>query len=134
VPILLTMASPAAQAQAQALNAKLEGQARIAIDEIEKLYLRKIARSSHVCSIACHDKAGTSGPAEALEACLHSCQMPSQQANALVQSVSVGASWGPSVLESAGSGTALALVHAWYSPRGRKSPSHDLFSVRYFRR
>jgi Eukaryotic protein of unknown function (DUF842) len=83
------MASPAAQAQAQALNAKLEAQARIAIDEIERSQMRKIARSSHVCATACYDKAGTSGPADALEACVHNCQMPAQQANAYVQSVRI---------------------------------------------
>lgn len=43
------MASPAAQAKAQALNAKLEGEARVAIDDIDKRYMRKIAKKSHVC-------------------------------------------------------------------------------------
>jgi Eukaryotic protein of unknown function (DUF842) len=85
------MASPAAQAQAQALNSKLEAQARIAIDEIEKSQMRKIARASHLCAAACYDKAGTTGPADALEACVHNCQMPAQQANAYVQSVRLAA-------------------------------------------
>lgn len=82
------MASPAAQAKAQALNAKLEGEARVAIDEIDKLHMRKVARSSHACALGCYDKASTTGPSDVLESCVLKCQAPHQQANAYVQNVS----------------------------------------------
>jgi hypothetical protein len=39
------MATPAGQAKAQALNAKLEGEARVAIDELERKYMRTQAKS-----------------------------------------------------------------------------------------
>ena len=88
------MLSPAAQARAQALNAKLEGEARAAVDTVERHILRKIARESHACALKCYDKAGTGGPGEALEACVHQCQAPHQQSNAYVQSVRrMGKSW-----------------------------------------
>lgn len=83
------MASPAAQAKAQALNAKLEGQARVVIDDIEKTQLRKVARKAYQCSVTCYDKAGTTGASEALEQCVRQCQVPYQQANQYVQEVCV---------------------------------------------
>jgi hypothetical protein len=79
------MASPAAQAKAQALNAKLEGEARVAIDDIEKHCLRKEARKSYVCSVKCYDKAGSTQPIDVLEQCVRQCQAPHQQANGYVQ-------------------------------------------------
>ena len=81
------MSSPAVQAKAQALNAKLEGQARVAIDEIERLRLRKVARQAYACSVTCYDKAGTSGTSDVLEQCVRQCQVPHQQANNYVQNV-----------------------------------------------
>ena len=83
------MATPAGQARAQALNAKLEGEARVVIDEIDKIYMRKAARESLVCSIKCYDKAGKTGSSEALEMCASNCQLPHRQANAMVQQVCV---------------------------------------------
>lgn len=83
------MASPAAQAKAQALNAKLEGEARDAIDEIDKEFMRKIARQSHVCATRCYDKSGKSGASDELEMCVRNCQAPHQHANTLVQNVSL---------------------------------------------
>lgn len=85
-----TMASPAVQAKAQALNTKLEGQARVAIDEMEKLYLRGKARDAYACCVKCYDKAGTAGPLDVLEQCVQRCQIPHQQANNYLQSVSCG--------------------------------------------
>jgi hypothetical protein len=82
------MASPAAQAKAQALNAKLEAEARIALDELDKKHLRGVARESHVCALKCYDKAGSTGAPEALEQCVRTCQIPHQQGNAYVQNVS----------------------------------------------
>lgn len=83
------MVTPAGQAKAQALNAKLEGDARMAIDDIEKQFLRKEARKAYACSVTCYDKAGTTGPVDSLEACVRQCQIPYQQANQVVQ-VEVG--------------------------------------------
>jgi len=54
------MATPAGQAKAQQLNAKMESQARIVLDEIDKQYMRKMSRQSHVCALKCYDKAGSS--------------------------------------------------------------------------
>jgi hypothetical protein len=81
------MSNPAVQAKAQALNAKLEGEARVAIDEMERNYLRKKAREAYACSTKCYDKAGTSGPIDALENCVRNCQVPHQQANGYLQNV-----------------------------------------------
>jgi hypothetical protein len=83
------MASPAAQAKAQALNAKLEGEARIAIDEIDKTHIRRLAREAHACAVQCYDKAGTSGSSDALEACAANCQLKHRQASAMVQQVRI---------------------------------------------
>ena len=81
------MASPASQAKANALNAKLEGQARMTIDDMEKNLLRKVARKAYVCCTGCYDKAGTTGPTDVLEQCVRQCQIPHQQANQLIQGV-----------------------------------------------
>ena len=81
------MASPAIQAKANALNAKMEGEAGSIIDSIEKNLMRKVARSSFACAVSCYDKAGTTSPSDALEACARNCQVPYQQANNLVQNV-----------------------------------------------
>ena len=83
------MASPAAQAKAQALNAQLEGEARTAIDDIDKRYMRKIAKASHQCAVKCYDDAGITGSSDQLEACVRKCQNDHQQANAYVQNVSL---------------------------------------------
>jgi hypothetical protein len=82
------MATPAAQAKAQALNAKLEAEARMMLDGLEKETLRKIARESHACALKCYDKAGASGSPEPLEQCVRDCQVPYQQSNSYVQNVS----------------------------------------------
>jgi Eukaryotic protein of unknown function (DUF842) len=79
------MSSPAAQSQANALNAKMEREASIVLDDIERNYMRKIARGSFACAVKCYDKAGKNGPAEALDHCARNCQVPYQQAGAMVQ-------------------------------------------------
>ena len=81
------MASAAIQAQANALNAKMEGEASKMLDEIERSWMRKVARQSFACAVKCYDKAGTSGPAESLESCTRNCQAPYQQSSNLVQQV-----------------------------------------------
>jgi len=87
------MVSPAAQSKAQALNNKLESEARIALDDIEKKHLRKVARAAFSCSVSCYDKAGTGGTSDALDQCVQKCQMPHQQANAYVQQVRLQPIW-----------------------------------------
>ena len=77
------------QARANALNAKLEGEASKAIDDLERNLLRKVARESFSCAVKCYDKAGSTGPSDALEACARNCQAPYQQSSVLVQNVSV---------------------------------------------
>jgi hypothetical protein len=44
------MATPAGKAKAQALNAKLEGEARVAIDELERKFMRTQAKAYHTCA------------------------------------------------------------------------------------
>lgn len=83
------MSSPAMQARAQALNAKMEGEARVVLDEIERTVLRKKAKESYQCVVKCFDKAGTTGASEVLEFCSRNCQVPYQRANQFVQEVSV---------------------------------------------
>lgn len=82
------MSSAAAQAKAQQLNAKMESEARIVLDSIEKLWLRKVAKSSFACVVTCFDKAGTTGPSEVLDQCSRNCQAKYQNANAITQNVS----------------------------------------------
>ncbi|KAL3910562.1 MAG: hypothetical protein SGILL_007647 [Bacillariaceae sp.] len=79
------MSNPAIQAQANGLNAKMEGEASKVLDDIERNYMRKVARESFNCAVKCYDKAGKSGPAEALEQCARNCQIPYQQSSAHVQ-------------------------------------------------
>ena len=79
------MSSPAAQAQANALNAKMEGEASKVLDDIERTFMRKIARNSFQCAVKCYDKAGKNGPAEALDQCARNCQAPYQQSSSMVQ-------------------------------------------------
>jgi hypothetical protein len=81
------MSNPQIQAQANALNAKMEGEATKVIDDIERNWMRKVARESFACAVKCYDKAGSSGPPDVLEQCARNCQMPYQQASALVQQV-----------------------------------------------
>lgn len=82
------MSTTVGQTKAQALNLKLEGEARAAIDQIEREHLRKVARKTFSCALACYDKAGTTGPSDVLENCVANCQMPHRQAQQMVQTVS----------------------------------------------
>lgn len=77
--------STQAQTKAQALNHKLESEARATLDEIEREHLRGIAKKAYQCAVTCYDKAGTRGSTEALENCVRSCQMPHQQSQNYVQ-------------------------------------------------
>ena len=97
------MSNPAMQAKAQALNAKMEGEARVVLDEIERTVLRQKAKESYQCVVKCFDKAGTTGPSEVLEQCARNCQIPYQRANAFVQEVSV-------VVGECDGGASLCLV------------------------
>jgi len=79
------MSSPALQAKAQALNARMEAEARTVLDEVERTSVRNIARKGVECVLKCYDKAGSTGPGDALENCVANCQNPSRQANHYVQ-------------------------------------------------
>eukprot|EP00586_Coscinodiscus_wailesii_P018455 CAMPEP_0172497740 /NCGR_PEP_ID=MMETSP1066-20121228/104420_1 /TAXON_ID=671091 /ORGANISM="Coscinodiscus wailesii, Strain CCMP2513" /LENGTH=147 /DNA_ID=CAMNT_0013270679 /DNA_START=121 /DNA_END=561 /DNA_ORIENTATION=- len=79
------MASPALEAQAKALNARMEGKAKEQIDEIDRTLLRPIARNSYACVLKCYDKVGTTGPTEQLQHCSQECQAPYQQYQVVVQ-------------------------------------------------
>mmetsp|Transcript_19674 Transcript_19674/g.24815 ORF Transcript_19674/g.24815 Transcript_19674/m.24815 type:complete len:154 (+) Transcript_19674:58-519(+) len=79
------MASPDLQAKANTLNAKLEGEARIVIDDIERNLLRPVARNAYACVVKCYDSAGKNGSAETLDNCSRQCQNPYQMANNVVQ-------------------------------------------------
>jgi hypothetical protein len=81
------MASQALQAKANALNAKMEAAAAKILDDIERYQVRKVARSSFACAVACYDKAGSTAAAQSLETCARNCQVPYQQAGAMVQQV-----------------------------------------------
>lgn len=81
------MASQSAQNRANALNAKIEAQAGIVLEGLEKNLLRKVARESFACAVKCYDKAGNTGPQDLLEHCAQSCQGPYQQSTNLVQNV-----------------------------------------------
>ena len=83
------MASAATQAQANALNAKMEGEASKMLDDVERNWMRKVARQSFACAVQCYDKAGTTGAAESLEACTRNCQGPYQQSSSMVQQVRI---------------------------------------------
>ena len=82
------MASPALQSQANALNARMEGEAKTAIDSIEREMLRPLAQKSYECIVNCYKKAGTTGSNEQLEHCTRSCQVVHQQAHGILQQVS----------------------------------------------
>jgi hypothetical protein len=79
------MSSQQLQAKAQALNSKMEAEARGVLDEIERTEVRKVARKGVECVLKCYDKAGTTGAGDVLENCVSNCQMPSKQANQMVQ-------------------------------------------------
>ena len=81
------MASPDLQAKANALNARLEGEAKVAVDDIERNLLRPVARGAYACVVKCYDNAGKNGSSEALEQCSRQCQTPYQMANNVVQQV-----------------------------------------------
>ena len=83
-----TMASPALQSQANALNARMEGEAKTAIDSIERELLRPLAQKSYECIAKSYRTAGTNGSNEQLEHCSRSCQVVHQQAHGLLQQVS----------------------------------------------
>ena len=83
------MSNASVQAQANALNARMEGEASAVLDDIERNFVRKVARKSFSCVVACYDKAGSKGPSDALEQCARTCQFPYQQANALLQNVRI---------------------------------------------
>ena len=79
------MASPDLQAKANALNAKLEGEAKVAIDSIQKNSLRPIARDSYACVTSCYDKADKNTREEDIEICSRKCQIRYQTAAQILQ-------------------------------------------------
>jgi Eukaryotic protein of unknown function (DUF842) len=81
------MISPATQAKVEADNARLEGAVRVAIDEIDKVLMRPIAKNGLTCSLKCYDAAGQQGSSEALQHCVQNCEQPHQRANSVVRQV-----------------------------------------------
>mmetsp|Transcript_9648 Transcript_9648/g.13659 ORF Transcript_9648/g.13659 Transcript_9648/m.13659 type:complete len:142 (-) Transcript_9648:514-939(-) len=79
------MASPDLQARAQALNSKMEGAAKLAIDEIEKTLIRPLAKLSYKCVVECYEKAGSTQPSEQLDHCAKQCQAPYQLSHNIIQ-------------------------------------------------
>lgn len=79
------MASPDLQAKANQLNARMEGEAKVALDEIEKTLLRPIARNSYACVLQCYDDAGQNGSSAQIDQCSRQCQVPYQASNQIVQ-------------------------------------------------
>jgi Skp family chaperone for outer membrane proteins len=78
------MSSSAMQAKAQALNTKMEAEARALINDIEMNTIRKIARKGIECTLKCFDKAGNTGASDVLQNCANQCQFPNQQAGQLL--------------------------------------------------
>ena len=81
------MSSPDLQAKANAQNARMEGAARIVIDDIERNQVRSIARTAFDCVVKCYDIAGTSGSQEVIDQCSRDCQAPYQMAHGVLQQV-----------------------------------------------
>ena len=79
------MSSPALQAKAQALHARLDVEIKTVIDDIDRSLVRPIARQAYVCVVQCYDKAGKTGSSQHLEQCSRQCQLRHQQASAMVQ-------------------------------------------------
>mmetsp|Transcript_37786 Transcript_37786/g.55660 ORF Transcript_37786/g.55660 Transcript_37786/m.55660 type:complete len:155 (-) Transcript_37786:31-495(-) len=78
------MASPALESTVKALNSKMEGEAKMAIDEIDRLSLRPIARESYACVVKCYDVAGKNGSSEQLQRCAQQCQAKYQHSQNMV--------------------------------------------------
>ncbi len=78
------MSSADLQARANQLNARMEGAAKVALDEIEKALIRPIARNSYACVLKCYDDAGKTAPQEQIEHCSRQCQAPYQMAHNIV--------------------------------------------------
>jgi hypothetical protein len=79
------MASSQLQAKANALNSRIEGEAKQTIDEIERTLLRPIARKAYACVVKCYDDAGQKGSTEQIDRCSRQCQVPYQYANNVLQ-------------------------------------------------
>ena len=72
------------EAHVKSLNVKLDGKAKSMLDEIEKVHLRPLARQSYLCAASCYEKAGKTGSSEQIQQCVHTCQIPFQQAQGFV--------------------------------------------------
>ena len=81
------MASSSLQAKAQALNAKMESEATVVINDLETKYLRPIARNSYACVLKCYDQAGSTGTSEEIQNCSQKCQISFQRAQHALQEV-----------------------------------------------
>lgn len=77
------MATPAGQAKAQALNMKMENEARSMIDSVEKDHLRIFGRNVHQCALKCYDQ--NYATTDQLHSCSKKCEIPHQQASHLIQ-------------------------------------------------
>lgn len=81
------MVSAATQAKVEADNSRLEGAVRVAIDEIDKVLMRPIAKKGLQCSLKCYDTIGQHGTSDALQHCVQTCEQPHQKANSIVRQV-----------------------------------------------
>jgi Eukaryotic protein of unknown function (DUF842) len=87
------MATPEGQAKAESLTARIQGEFRRVVDEIERDCLRNLARGTHVCAVQCYDKAGTMASSEALDNCTRNCQIPYREAENFVNQVCLNGGW-----------------------------------------
>merc|ERR1711862_1039599 len=69
----------------RSLSAKIEGEAKVTMDEIERTLLRPISCNSYACILKCHDDAGTRGTSEQLQHCAQNCQRNFQMSQSMMQ-------------------------------------------------
>jgi urease gamma subunit len=82
---LFIMASSELQVKANQLNLRVENEAKITLDDIERNMLRPIARKAYACVVKCYDDAGSKGASETIENCSRQCQAPYEYAHQVVQ-------------------------------------------------
>ena len=81
------MVSPPAQAKITDANERWALAVRMAVIEVDKAVLRKIAQKTISCSLRCYDTAGQVSSDNALQQCTRTCNKPHLQANALLRQV-----------------------------------------------
>lgn len=79
------MASLDLQSKASQLNSKVEREAQITLDDIERNLLRPIARKAYSCVVKCYDDAGSKGTSASIETCSRACQGPYELSHQILQ-------------------------------------------------